>query len=100
MFGRQRQAEAVAHVNRDIGDDLGAAGRDVEHGAFALGAAFAEADPGDAVAQLPPRLPLCPDFRVYHAHGHCPSVVRSARSVDPAGCGKTLKWGLAEWMQI
>src|SRR5262249_17871734 len=70
VFRRQRQPKAVADVDRSVSDDLGAAGRDVEHGAFApgFGLTVVEAHPRDAVTQLPPR------FALYLAsHGHYPS---------------------------
>ena len=47
MLRRQRQAKAVADVDRGIGDDLGAARRDVEHGAFAAGLGLAVVEAAD-----------------------------------------------------
>src|SRR5262245_28764488 len=93
MFRRQRQSKAVANVDRSVSDDLGAARRDVEHGAFApgFGLAVVEAHKGGPVAQLPSRFALYPA-----SHGHYLSKGAPKEAFDPAECSKSRKVGLRQ----
>src|SRR5665811_1257640 len=51
----KRQFEPVPYIDRSVGNDLGAARRDVQHEAFALRRSVVDRKPGRLLVQLPAR---------------------------------------------
>jgi hypothetical protein len=75
-----RKTKAVAHVHRGIGHDPGAAGRDVEHDAFAPCGPVLQRDPGRMLGQLASRFALDLGSRFVNNHDE--------RSVIGLRCGR------------